>query len=131
MNLRGGDDRRAEMSTEVARRRGANRSPRDVRLRAQSSRHRRPRRYADIRKVRTEVDCKLVVVRRFPAMILAELAKSALGAYDIEAVIHHAGSHQQRLRPELGTEIGLMVRAADVEAALEILGPPGEERSPE
>jgi hypothetical protein len=73
-----------------------------------------------------EVDSKLVVVRRFPAMIHAEVAKSALKAYDIDAAIGHGGSSEQRVRPELGTEIALMVREEDVEAALEILGPPDE-----
>jgi hypothetical protein len=33
------------------------------------------------------VGSKLVIVRRFPAMIDAELAKSALEAYEIDAAI--------------------------------------------
>jgi hypothetical protein len=55
-------------------------------------------------------------------MIHAELAKSALEAYEIEAAINGG---PQPVRPEIGT-IDLMVREEDVEAALEILGP--EER---
>lgn len=67
------------------------------------------------------MDSKLVIVRRFPALIQAELAKSALEAYEIDAAIN-GGS--QPVRPEVGT-IDLMVREEDVEAALEILGAEG------
>ena len=65
------------------------------------------------------MDSKLVVVRRFPAMIHAEVAKSALAAYEIDAAIKGGA---QPIRPEIET-IDLMVREEDVKAALEILGP--------
>jgi hypothetical protein len=68
------------------------------------------------------VDSKFVVIRRFPAIVHAELAKSALEAYEIDAAIKGGA---QPIRPEIET-IDLMVREEDVEAALEILGP--EER---
>ena len=55
-------------------------------------------------------------------MIHAELAKSALEAYGIDAAINGG---PQPVRPET-TTIDLLVREEDLEAALEILGP--EER---
>ena len=72
------------------------------------------------------MDPKFVVIRHFPALIHAELAKSALEAYEIDAAIAHPGASTQRLRAELGMTITLLVREEDVEAALEILGPPDE-----
>jgi hypothetical protein len=66
------------------------------------------------------VDSKLVIVRRFPARIHAELAKSALEASKIVAVINIGP------QPESATVHDLIVREEDVERALEILGP--EER---
>jgi hypothetical protein len=67
------------------------------------------------------VDSKLVIVRRFPAMVHAQLAKSALEAYEIEAVINGGLMGPQGVRAGMGT-IDLMVREEDVDAALEILG---------
>jgi hypothetical protein len=58
-------------------------------------------------------------------MIHAELAKSALEAYDIDAAIGGGLISPQGVRPGLGA-IDLMVREEDIEAALDILGP--EER---
>jgi hypothetical protein len=58
-------------------------------------------------------------------MVHAELAKSALNAYEIDAAINGGLTSPQAVRPGTGT-IDLMVREEDVEAALEILGP--EER---
>ncbi len=54
-------------------------------------------------------------------MIHAELAKSALAAYEIDAVIQ-GGS--QPVRWDIGT-VDLLVREEDMDAALEILGPEG------
>ena len=71
------------------------------------------------------MESKLVVVRRFPALIHAELAKSALAAYEVYAAVDHGG----RSRAEFGMTIALMVREEDLEAALEILGPPDEQLS--
>ena len=68
------------------------------------------------------MDSKLVTIRRFPAMVHAELAKSALEAYDIAATLNNnvpAGGS--------GT-IDLMVREEDVETALEILGAEDQHR---
>ena len=62
------------------------------------------------------MESKLVTIRRFPAMVHAELAKSALEAYEIAAALNNdvpAGGS--------GT-VDLLVREEDVEAALEILG---------
>ena len=68
------------------------------------------------------MDSKLVTIRRFPAMVHAELAKSALDAYEIAATLDNnvpAGGS--------GT-VDLLVREEDVEAALEILGPEAQFR---
>lgn len=65
------------------------------------------------------VDSNLVVLRRYPAMIHAELAKSALEAYEIEAAI---SSGDTRDTPG-GYQFDLIVRSEDIERALEILGP--------
>ena len=62
---------------------------------------------------------RTVVIRRFPALIHAELAKSALRAYGIAAAIVGGAVP---VRQEIAT-IDLVVREQDVEAALEILGP--------
>jgi hypothetical protein len=71
------------------------------------------------------VDSKLVTVRRYPAMIHAELARSGLEAYEIDAAI--SGGWISPAGARFGTRaIDLMVREEDVEAALDILGP--EER---
>jgi hypothetical protein len=66
------------------------------------------------------VDSKLVTIRQFPAMVHAELAKSALAAYEMDAAINDG------VRVGGSGTIDLLVREEDVEAALEILGP--EER---
>jgi hypothetical protein len=63
------------------------------------------------------VDPKLVVLRRYPAEIHAELAKSALEASEIPSAI------QRGPYPKLAATFDLMVREEDVEAANEILGP--------
>jgi hypothetical protein len=55
-------------------------------------------------------------------MVHAELAKSALEAYEIDAAINGGLISPQGVKPGAGT-IDLMVREQDVEAALEILGP--------
>jgi hypothetical protein len=67
------------------------------------------------------VDLKLVILRRYPARIHAELAKSALEAYDIPAAIDAGGMNSYHETPVF--PINLMVRLEDVERALEILGP--------
>ena len=67
----------------------------------------------------TFVGSQFVLLRRYPAIVHAELAKSALEAYNIPAVI--SGGVLNRQRTELGIE--LMVRTEDIEAAREILGP--------
>ena len=72
------------------------------------------------------MDSKFVVVRRFPAVIHAELAKSALEAYEIHAAITGGLLGPQSVSPTADRTFDLMVREEDVEAALEILGP--EER---
>ena len=71
---------------------------------------------------RIAVTSMTVVIRRFPALIHAELAKSALRAYGISATIVGGAVP---VRKEIAT-IDLVVREQDVEAALDILGP--EER---
>ena len=61
----------------------------------------------------------LVVVRWYTARIHAELARSALDAYDIGSVVDEA-------EPYIAIpaqKVALRVRDADVEAALGILGP--------
>jgi hypothetical protein len=63
------------------------------------------------------VDSQPVVLRRYPAVIHAELAKSALAAYEIEAVVQKGPYHH------LAKTFDLLVRPEDVVAALEILGP--------
>jgi putative signal transducing protein len=65
------------------------------------------------------VASKVVIVRRFPAVIHAELARSALEAYGIHAAIK---SGAVPVQSEVAT-IDLLVREEDLEAALEILGP--------
>jgi hypothetical protein len=64
---------------------------------------------------------KLVVLRRYPAMIHAELAKSALDAYGVASAINGGLFGSQHEWP--GRTIDLMVREQDVEEALAILGP--------
>jgi hypothetical protein len=64
------------------------------------------------------MDSTPVVLRRYPAVIHAELAKSALAAYEIQAVIQ-TGPGAGRLT----TAFEVLVRPEDVAAALEILGP--------
>ena len=56
----------------------------------------------------------IVVLRHYPALIHAELAKSALAAYDIRATVR-PGSYRGMYE--------LLVRAEDFEAATGILGP--------
>jgi hypothetical protein len=70
------------------------------------------------------MDSQFVTIRRFPAMIHAELAKSALEAYEIDATIVCGLTSSPPYQN--AALIDLMVRAEDVAAALEILGP--EER---
>jgi len=67
---------------------------------------------------------KLVVVRRFSAVIEAQLAKGALEAYGIDATMNAGLMGNQLRRPGTGS-VDLMVREDDLEAALEILGPDG------
>jgi hypothetical protein len=62
-------------------------------------------------------DPNIVVLRRYPALIHAELAKSALGAYEIDAAI------QRGPYPRDAATFDGLVRSEDVEAALKILGP--------
>ena len=57
------------------------------------------------------MNSKLVTVRRFPGMVHADLAKSALAAAEIDAAIIDG------VRVGYGT-IDLMVREQDVDAAL-------------
>jgi hypothetical protein len=64
------------------------------------------------------MDSTPVALRRYPAVIHAELAKSALAASEIQAVITVC-PYPGRL-PEA---FDLLVRPEDVAAALEILGP--------
>ena len=66
---------------------------------------------------------KFVVIRRFPAIVHAELAKGALQAYGIPAVINGGLMSPQGVRPGQHWTIDLMVREDQAEAALEILGP--------
>jgi len=63
---------------------------------------------------------KLAVIRTYPAVIHAELAKSALQAYGIECAID-SGSFSGV--PGRFGGVQLRVREEDVEAALKILGP--------
>ena len=86
-------------------------------------------RYACIQEIGGHLTGRLVVVRRFPALVHAELAKSALAASEIAATIHDEGYRRQGLRAELGPTVTLLVREDDVAAALEILGPPDERYS--
>jgi hypothetical protein len=67
------------------------------------------------------VDLNLVIFRRYPARIHAELAKSALEAYDVPAAIDGGEVNSARQMP--GRRINLMVRAEDVDRARQILGP--------
>jgi predicted nucleotidyltransferase len=62
---------------------------------------------------------ELVVLRRYPHRIHAELAKSALEAYGLTVVLD-VGSYG---RAHETSEMDLLVRAEDAEQALEILGP--------
>ena len=62
-------------------------------------------------------DSKIVVLRRYPALIHAELAKSALAAYEIDAAI------QRGPYPRDAATFDVLVRDEDVQTALEILGP--------
>lgn len=63
------------------------------------------------------MDSKLLVLRRYPAMIHAELAKSALEASEIKAAI------QRGPYSHLAITFELIVREEDAEMANEILGP--------
>ena len=67
------------------------------------------------------MDVSLVVLRRYPARIHAELAKTALEASGIDSTIVGGDFSYRR-----GGPIELLVRAEDVQRAVEILGP--EER---
>jgi len=60
---------------------------------------------------------KLVILRRYPAEIHAELARSALEASGVPSAI------QRGPYPKLAATFDLMVREEDVAAANEILGP--------
>jgi hypothetical protein len=66
------------------------------------------------------MDSKIVILRKYPAMIHAELAKSALGAYGVHAEIGGSIIHSRETTLD---GIALVVRSEDVERALEILGP--------
>jgi hypothetical protein len=68
-----------------------------------------------------------VVFRRYPAVIHAELAKSALQAYGVDAAVLGAGViGGARQHESLASSIDLMVKREDLERARDILGP--EER---
>ena len=64
------------------------------------------------------MDLELVILRRYPARIHAELAKSALEAYGVPATID--GGEGRRYRGSPAFPINLIVRVEDVETALEI-----------
>jgi hypothetical protein len=66
----------------------------------------------------------LVVLRRYPARIHAELAKSALQAVGIDCSVVGGDFSYRTEMP--GSTIDLIVKAEDARRALEILGP--EER---
>ena len=68
-----------------------------------------------------DVDSEFVILRRYPARIHAELAKSALEAYGVPATIHGSGGGRYGESPAF--PINLIVLAEDVDTALEILGP--------
>jgi len=61
----------------------------------------------------------LVVVRRYPHWIHAELAKTALETYGVTEVVI-AGPYGE---PHDATAVELLVKAIDAEQAREILGP--------
>jgi hypothetical protein len=63
------------------------------------------------------MDSKLVVLRRYPAQIHAELARSALEAREITSTIQF-GPYSKPV-----ATFDLIVREEDVAAANEILGP--------
>jgi hypothetical protein len=65
---------------------------------------------------------KFVVVRRFSAVLHAQLAKGALEANGIEATMNAGLMGNQMARAGTGS-VDLMVREQEVAAALEILGP--------
>jgi hypothetical protein len=67
------------------------------------------------------MDSDLVVLRRYPARIHAELAKSALDAQGIESTI--VGGEFTYRTAWADATIELIVRADDVNRAIEILGP--------
>jgi hypothetical protein len=66
------------------------------------------------------MDATWVRFRSYPAMIHAELAKSALEAYGIDAAILGSSMRHQREIP--GFSIDLMVRREDVGRARDIPG---------
>jgi hypothetical protein len=65
------------------------------------------------------VDSRIVILRKYHAMIHAELAKSALGAWGPR------GDRRSMIHPRETTldGVALVVSSEDVERALEILGP--------
>ena len=63
------------------------------------------------------MDSKLIVIRRFPTIIEAEVARSALEASNLAAAIQRGPHHQ------LVASFDLIVREDDVRAADEILRP--------
>jgi hypothetical protein len=66
------------------------------------------------------MNSKFVVLRSYPARIHADLAKSALEAYDIEAFVRGGGGNSRRWIS--GMPIEVWVSSEDVERANEILG---------
>jgi Putative prokaryotic signal transducing protein len=68
------------------------------------------------------METRFIVVRRFSAVIHAQLAKGALEANGIEATMNAGLMGTQTARPGTGS-IDVMVREEDVPAALQILGP--------
>jgi hypothetical protein len=68
------------------------------------------------------VNPRFVVVRRFQAVIHAQLAKGALEACGIDVAMNAGLMGLQGVPVGAGT-IDLLVRQEDVEIALEILGP--------
>jgi hypothetical protein len=70
------------------------------------------------------VEPRRVVLRRYPARIHAELAKSALDANELDSIIGGVEVNYEHATPSQTIE--LIVREEDVERALEILGPEEE-----
>ena len=76
-------------------------------------------------------DAELVVIRSYPTMIDAELAKTALESVGIDAMVRsdNEGGQSPGLTFARGAE--LLVRAGDVEAAADVLGVEGIGEEPD